>query len=369
MTSQPLRANAKIAFSRVDDFLDDILASIASHDMTVSREGTSFSISAPFGTARLVPAHDELQLSVEANEYSALNHLKHALAGPITFIARSENLDIVWDGDRTGPVLPSDLRVLRVAHIDDLTPRTRRITFTGENLERYAADDQIHCRLLFQPHGNTAPQWPLLNDDGKIVWPKSGQIPTRVYTIRRIDAAAGEIEIEFTLHQAAGPARRWAQAARVGDQVGILGPAAYGPKPASWYVLAGDETGLPGIARILAGLPRAARGIAFIEIDHPDEEQNLIKPEELILHWLHRDGAAPGTTTLLRDAIRTCEWPDDLATAFFWGGFEYQTFKDIHHFLRQEIGLPAGRRILHSHWRRGMSEEDIVAVGGDAISP
>jgi len=50
------------------------------------------------------------------------------------------------------------------------------------------------------------------------------------------------------------------------DVVCILGPSANGPKHAEFYVQAGDETALPGIARILESLPSNATGNTFIEV-------------------------------------------------------------------------------------------------------
>jgi NADPH-dependent ferric siderophore reductase len=291
------------------------------------------------------------------------------LAGPIAFIARTENLTLNWSGDTTGPMLPHDLRELQVLRTHAVTPRTKRVVFSGKDLGPYDRPDQIHCRLLFQPDGTSDPQWPRLDDGGRIVWPDSAALPSRVYTIREIDAAAGLITIDFFLHEKPGPATRWAIQARSGSTVGMLGPAGNGPKPADWYLLAGDETGLPGIARILAELPEQARGVALVEVGSDEDEQPLRHPSGVELRWLHRNGARQTPSTLLVEAVRACTWPDDPASAFFWGGCELQAFRAIHRHLRDEIDLPRDRRVLYSHWHRGMSEEDIIAVGGEAYLP
>jgi NADPH-dependent ferric siderophore reductase len=81
-------------------------------------------------------------------------------ASQIGFIAAREELEIHWEGDHAEPALPDDLRILDVKAIEDIAPRFRRITFRGENLERYDRDDQLHCRLIFQPRGISAPPWP-----------------------------------------------------------------------------------------------------------------------------------------------------------------------------------------------------------------
>lgn len=363
---RPYTATAVVDFPRVDEFLDPILASIATHDMTVERESGRYRVGSAFGTASLEARQGQLYLAIETGSPSALNRLKHALAGPIAFIAASQMLEIHWSGDEAGPAPLDDLRILHVVDAVQLTPRMRRIVFRGDDLARFDRPDQLHCRLIFQPKGLSSWQWPMLDDRGHVAWPQQRKLPTRVYTLRRVDAAKGEITIDFSLHSAAGPATAWALAAAAGDAVGIVGPAAGGPKPADFYVLAGDETGLPGIARMLEWLDAKARGVAFVEIDGPGEEQSLRRPAGVELRWLHRNGAAPGTASLLPDAVRSAAWPPALGQAFFWGGCEHRAFREIHRLLRHDIRLPRDRQILYSHWHRALSEEQIIAIGGKA---
>ena len=363
------RATAIVELSEADALLDPILASIATHDMAVVRSGDQYEIQSPFGIAHLEKQFGRLHLSVETGNQHALNRLKHALIGPISFIAASETLEFEWTGDETGPIPLEDLRILRVSKTTQLTPRMRRIVFEGGDLVRFDRDDQLHCRLIFQPKGATSLEWPALDDRGHIVWPEQSKLDTRVYTIRAIDARKGEITIDFALHHGAGPATRWAIDAAPGDVVGIVGPAADGPKPAGFHVLAGDETGLPGIARILEQLDRDARGFAFVEIDGADEKQPLLHPPDIEVQWLDRKGAAPGTTTLLVDAVRSIAWPSDLQDSFFWGGCEHKAFRQIHRILRNDVRLPRERQVLYSHWHRSLSEEQIIAVGAKAYLP
>lgn len=362
-------ARATIPFPRVAAYTDKIVESLAAHDMRVHVEGDGYLALSPFGTARVTPGKAELHLSVEAEDGASLNRVRYALTGLIGFVAKTENPVIDWTGDIAGETLPPDLRILTVQDVRDLTPAMRRIVFTGDNLESYAVPDQIHCRLLFQPPGIERPEWPLLGDDGRIVWPQGGgKLDSRIYTIRAIDASAGRLEIDFFLHGNGGPGVNWARNAAPGNVVGLLGPAAHGPKPAGYHVLAGDETGLPGIARILEHLPSATRGIALIEVSGPQEQQDLAAPPGMEVRWLMRDGALPGTTVLLPDALRAVAWPERHDDVFVWAGCEYAAFRSITKYLRDEVGLARSRRITFSHWRRGMSEEDIVEVGGEAVA-
>jgi NADPH-dependent ferric siderophore reductase len=363
------RANAAVRFEKIREYIEPIVDSIDAHDMVVEEVEGVHHIRSPFGDATFEPTPSGFRLTVEASDLGGLNRLKHALVGPIGFIAARENLDIQWEGDHAEPALPDDLRILRVQTIEDLSPRFRRIVFKGENLERYDRKDQLHCRLIFQPRNIAEPRWPMLNHRGHVVWPDDAAVATRVYTIRFIETARQEITIDFALHANPGPATQWAMDAKPGDIVGILGPAANGVKDAEFYVLAGDETALPGIARILQHLPTTATGHAFLEIDTSVGELPLSCPPGVVITWLHRNGKAAGTTTLLEDALHTVHWPENMTNAFFWGGCEHKAFSAIHRHLKKEIQLPRDRFVLYSHWHRLLSEEDIIARGADAYLP
>lgn len=366
---KPYRATAIVPFPRVKNYIGPLIDSIATHDMTVHEVNGVHHIVSPFGSASFQEVEGGFKLTAESSEQGGLNRLKHALVGPISFIAAREAPVISWNGDHADPALPDDLRVLHVATIDDIAPRFRRIVFQGENLERYDRDDQLHCRLIFQQRGVARFLWPMLDHRGHIVWPDDTVIPTRVYTIRRIDRSRQQITVDFAIHPNAGPATQWALNARIGDVVGILGPAANGPKDADFYVLAGDETALPAIARILENLTPAALGVAFIEVDGKSDELPLPCPAGMTISWLYRDGSGAGTTTLLENAIRSLRWPDDLGRSFFWGGCEHKAFSAIYRYLRRQVMLPKDRMVFYSHWYRTLSEDEIVARGADAYLP
>ncbi|MCQ4158654.1 siderophore-interacting protein [Roseomonas sp. GC11] len=365
-----LQARTSIPFPRIATYLERILASLAAHHLTLRPLPGGHAVTSPFGgRGHLVPGPGRLDITIEAPDGPAFNRLKHDLTSLIDFVAREEALVIAWDGDTAGAMLPPDLRVLTVRQVRDVTPGVRRIRFTGHDLARYDAPDQLHCRLLFPGEGNAAPEWPHLDDGGRVLWPRSGRLASRIYTLRRIDAAAGVVEIDFVRHAGDGPGLRWALRAVPGDVAGLLGPAAHGPRPASWYLLAGDETGLPGIARILEGLPATARGVALVEIAGPEEEQELARPPGLEIRWLHRAGAAPGSTRLLVEEARRLALPADKGGLFFWGGAEFSALRDLRHYLLKEAGLAAGQCVAFSHWRRGMSEEEIATAGASSITP
>ncbi|SDI87822.1 NADPH-dependent ferric siderophore reductase, contains FAD-binding and SIP domains [Pseudomonas flavescens] len=364
-TNERYRAFARIDFPRVQDYLHDILASIATHDMSVNKYGDAYRVMASFAQATLSIKPQQLLIEVETTDRAGLNRMKLALGGLIGFIAANERLHIGWQGDMTGLAVVEDLRVIHVVETVMLTPRLRRIVFEGADLGHFQRDDQMHCRLIFVPKGEHEPVWPMVDDQGRVIW-LGDKMHTRVYTIRELDAKRGRLTIDFALHPAVGPATSWAMAACRGDQVGIVGPAAGGLQAASFIVLAGDETALPGIARILEALPQDARGKALIEVQDAGECLSLTKPLGVQLQWLLRHDAMPGTTTLLLEALQRIDWPADLSDVFFWGGCEYRAFSAIHRYLRRELGLAAAQQVLYSHWHLSLSEEQIIEVGGQA---
>jgi NADPH-dependent ferric siderophore reductase len=364
----PFKALTTISFPNLSQYLDTLIHSFSAHNMTLRPDGDGHAITSSFGLARMVPRPGVLDVSVEARDPADFNRLKHELTALIQFVARQEALDIAWTGDRQGARPSPDLRVLTVRQVEDVTPRLRRITFSGEDLDRYAVPDQIHCRLLFQDKDVVVPEWPHLDDDGRILWPESGRLLSRIFTVRRVDPRVGTLTIDFVLHGGGGPGAAWARTATPGDIVGILGPAAHGPRPARAYLLAGDETGLPGIARILEDLPATARGLALVEVADAGEEQELIKPDGVVLRWLHRAGRPKDARSPLIDALRSWCPPEDRDGLFCWVGAEYATFRALRAHLRDTLGLPASQVVAFSHWRRGMSEDDIAEAGIASVS-
>lgn len=110
-----------------------------------------------------------------------------------------------------------------------------RVTLAGDSPADFASaafDD--HVKLFF----------PVAGPDGA---PASEM---RDYTPRRFDTARGLLVVDFALHEA-GPATDWAARAAPGQTLEVAGPRGSSviPDDFDWYLLVGDETALPAIAR------------------------------------------------------------------------------------------------------------------------
>ncbi|MDR2305863.1 MAG: siderophore-interacting protein [Paucimonas sp.] len=177
-------------------------------------------------------------------------------------------------------------RRLTVLRVTDLTPRMRRITLGGAELAGFTSlgsDD--HIKLLFgcTPEEQQAIEARNLGRDG-------GARPTmREYTPRRVDLAANELDIDFVLH-GDGPASTWAAQAAPGQTLDIAGPRASMVVPDIFdsYLLIGDETAIPAIARRLEELPAGRQVLALIQVEDEQERQALASKAQVEVIWVRR---------------------------------------------------------------------------------
>ncbi len=240
--------------------------------------------------------------------------------------------------------------VLTVSAVSDATPSVRRVVLTGTPAAVAAAGPTVN--LLVPRVGDRAPRWPQVARDGRIVWPEGAHgVALRSYTARRQDPSAGEVEIDFVLH-GDGPAAAWAGAAAPGAVLGVAGGASLGERPAGRLLLAGDETALPAITRILAQAAPQVSGLALLEVADPAEEQPLRAPAGVTVRWLHRNGTAPGESSLLVDAVAALD-PFDGSDVFAWVGAESAAVRAIRADLRSRWGLGRAQHHAIGYWRRG----------------
>jgi NADPH-dependent ferric siderophore reductase len=178
------------------------------------------------------------------------------------------------------------------------------------------------------------------------------------YTLRRWRPAQHELDILCVLHGDIGPASAWAARARPGDPVALWGPrTAYDPPPGTdRYLLVADETGLPAVAAILESLPEGTPVQVVAECDNPGERQELPPAPSVDVTWVYRDGAPPGTTTLLADAARALPWPS--GTPYVWGGGESRAMTAVRRYARRERGLDRAAVSLVAYWRHSAHAAD-----------
>jgi len=243
-------------------------------------------------------------------------------------------------------------RVAEVVRVRRVTPRMARVTLTGDFDELPGAAATDHVKVFFPAPGDELPVMPQIGERGLVPPPPGTPRNYRDYTVRRLDRAGSEMDLDMVVH-AGGLAGTWAATARPGLKVGVLGPRASEivTGDLDWYVLAGDETAMPAVGRWLAELPAGASAQVFLEVADAGEEQDLGAPEGVELRWLHRDGTPPGESTLLVDAVAALDRPE--GAVFAWVAAESATVRAVRADLRGRWGLSRSEHHAIGYWRRG----------------
>ncbi|WP_127505735.1 siderophore-interacting protein [Actinoplanes solisilvae] len=210
--------------------------------------------------------------------------------------------------DSAVSVVPWRFFATEVRAVRRLSPHFVRVTFTGDDLDRFA-DNGFDQRIkLIPPLPGAGLAHVPTGEDWYARWrelPEDQRNPIRTYTVRAVRPELREVDVDMVLHGVNGPASRFAAEAAPGARAYLLGPNAdfagvhggidfHPPAHIECLLLGGDETAVPAITQILAGLPADARGEALLEVPSAADAQELIAPAGVRVTWLARDDAAHG---------------------------------------------------------------------------
>lgn len=178
---------------------------------------------------------------------------------------------------------------------------------------------------------------------------------SKVYTVRRWDPQSRELDVDFVKH-GIGVGTTWAYRARPGDRIHLYGPSGSRalPEEADWLLVAGDDTAIPAIARLLEELPDDARAQVFIEVAEAAHRLDLRSLPHVAVTWLVRDGSRAGIGTLLLGAVKEADWWE--GEPFAWVAGEQSTVRDIRRHLPARLGSATG-------WGRRGCRIPAMAVG------
>ncbi|WP_338898118.1 siderophore-interacting protein [Streptomyces sp. TG1A-60] len=282
----------------------------------------------------------------------------------------------------TAVAAPFRFFALQVVRTERLGPSLVRVSFAGDDLGSFHSDGRDQSLSLFLPHpGQDAPAVPCELGDGW--WQAWRELPDdvravmRSYTLRGLrrglHGETTEIDIDFVLHGVepgaavpAGPASRWASAARAGDRVVLLGPAIADnrairfrpPADADLVLLWGDETALPAASAILESLPAGTRARVWLEVHEAGDIQDLATEADAEITWLVRRKGAPTALDAVRAAeLQPCERP------YAWIAGESGRVKELRRHLVRERGIDRRRVTFVGYWREGLTEEQLRERG------
>lgn len=301
---------------------------------------------------------------------------------------------------------------VEVVRTERLSPTFLRVTFGGASLHDFLDHGPLGPRdlriKLVVPVGSRRPfhvtdlsdgwyqRWRALDPEERGVM--------RTYTVRRtrLGCPDPQIDVDFVLHVdetgCGGPASTWAAAARPGDGITLIGPAAgaegYGgiewrpPRPSgdspSRVLLVGDETAVPAVCSILEGLPPGYVGHAVLEVPSHEDFSNVRSASAVEVRWLARGDRARGElvdselrglfagSTAPAPAQRAVVPPVDVDEEILWetsaesstggGGVhawvagEAGLVRDVRRQLVGELGVDRARVAFMGYWREGRTE-------------
>ncbi|MBD8103171.1 siderophore-interacting protein [Plantibacter sp. CFBP 8775] len=266
------------------------------------------------------------------------------------------------------PRAPRPQIILEVVRSSWVTPHLVRLTLGGPGFADFQPKDATdsYVKISFaKPELGLEPPYDLAALRETLA---PADLPvTRTYTVRRVDQAAGAMDIDFVVHGVEGIAGPWAAAAQPGDRVVLAGPGgAYRPDPtADWHLFAGDESAIPAIAAALEALPADAKGLAFLEIGGRDDLVDLDHPAGVQLIWVGRAARDESTAALLATAISGHPWPDGRVQVFAHG--ERESMKALREVFLTQRGLDRSQLSLSGYWAYGRTEDRFQAEKREPI--
>jgi len=212
-----------------------------------------------------------------------------------------------------------------------------------------------------------------------------------------------EVDVDFVLHGATGPASAWAESAAVGDEVVLIGPNARFPGPtggfewhppvdASCLLIAGDETAVPAVCTIVESLSAGRRARVLLEVPEAGDALEVAAPAGVEITWLPRStgAGAPAprgsllTAAVVQAAARLGDvlgpspapledvdvdsgilWevpseatvPARSSGVYAWLAGEAGVVKGLRRHLVQEVGVDRRSIAFMGYWREGRESD------------
>lgn len=260
---------------------------------------------------------------------------------------------------------------LHVVRTERLGPSVVRVSFAGDDLAYFFSDGRDQSLSLFLPQpGQLEPAVPYELGDGW--WQGWRELPDdvravmRSYTLRALRRDPDEIDIDFVLHEPAGPASGWASRTSAGDRVVLLGPAVADnrairfrpPEDTDLVVVWGDETAVPAVSAILEGLPAGTRARVWLEVQHAGDMQDLVTAADAEVTWLVRGNEGTEGSPMALGALRAAQLPP-AEQPYVWIAGESGQVKALRRHFVGERGYDRRRVTFVGYWRQGLSEEQL----------
>ncbi|QFU08751.1 Vibriobactin utilization protein ViuB [Rhodobacteraceae bacterium THAF1] len=338
------KASGHFRISEPRAFLDRVVRYCETYDLPVSMtQADRLAIKTNMGSVNMRPVSGAVSIHLSAPNDGALHMLRETVAFQIETLEPTCLAGLEWHDEIAQGRLPPNFRMARVVSVSALGRSFWRLIVEGDDLVPFAWDG-MHLRLALPARGAPV-QWPRLNERGRAVWPEPQDLHVAVYTIRDIDLSIGRLTIDIFRHEG-GRTSDWAASAVPGDAIGLIGPGGGWFPSANHLVLAGDETALPAISRILENTGDYVTGTAIVEVAGALDFPLPNVPAGMSLHVLDR---ANGDR--LEAALAQIDLGAD-GTRHIWVAAEKGRCAAIRGDLRDRRGVTRRESYVTGYWQK-----------------
>jgi NADPH-dependent ferric siderophore reductase len=251
-----------------------------------------------------------------------------------------------------------------VLRVERVAPPIIRVTVSGPEFEDFTSGGPAdHVRVFFPDAatGELVAPTPVGSGEDGIIRPDRASIARDFTPLpRAVDGGSSkvtvELDLDFFVHPDPGPASSWAESARVGDELVIVGPrgSRRAPQDIDGLILICDETSLPSVSRwvreappgtpidVIASVPGPGDWVAAYLGPVPGTRVQVVAPDVsggTVLGALERLGP-------VGDGV------------FVWAAGEAAGLVPVRRHLRRTLGLPPAQAQVSGYWRRGVEAFD-----------
>lgn len=286
--SEPLLSRTNFTVDDPQSYVDFWLQEFEEHSFDYSHpEPWRLELSTPYYTGTMVLKGQEVTIELQCPDLTTLFDIRGGIGHHLEeFDPRLS--EISWSGANTEGELPPNFKLAKVIKCEHVAPSFIRMTIQGDDMSRFG-EKGLHFRIVRQQNPDRDPVWPVIGSKGTAEWPEGKDtLLNKVYTTRWFDAATGTLTFDIFQHEG-GFTCEWATTNPIGQTVGVMGPGGGWYPSAGNLLMAGDETALPAIARILENAPRDSLGKAIILVPDQVDAQDIDAPEGFEVSWLFRN--------------------------------------------------------------------------------
>lgn len=253
---------------------------------------------------------------------------------------------LAWTGGIKVGEMPSNFRIFRAVKRQEVHPGLIRVTLQGIDVEAFTQGG-IHMRLMMPEARGREPVWPVIDENGRTVWPEGeDKLHSRWVTVRHIRLDDREIDVDIAHHQD-GLISDWAVLDGDDQKVGVMGPASdEGLDYTKNVVLAADTTGLPALARLIESVEGRVKGHLFAAAPDQETLEAYLPKSDLIIVAMDIDTFADEVV----DKIENCS---DKPVEYAWFAGEFSSAQAVRKIFKTVFGLDKHTQISMAYWRNG----------------